>query len=72
MFYITTGARLPEGCNAVIKVNYFENTDEQLLILILQVEDTENVNGNELEKQVNLKVFVNAGSNVRQIGSDMR
>lgn len=52
--YITTGAALPAGANAVVKI-----------------EDTQRVDNSSGEAVVGIKVAIQVGENVRQIGSDI-
>eukprot|EP01041_Mallomonas_annulata_P004228 gene4228-8411_t len=57
--YITTGAKVPMGANAVVKVEDTEGTTPNTITDGIQ------------EVTVHIKTAVKSGANVRQIGSDM-
>ena len=59
--YITTGAMVPEGANAVVKI---EDTSS--------VGGTSTTSNPNTEMNVKIEVTVREGSNIRQIGSDMK
>jgi gephyrin len=67
--YITTGAMVPDGANAVVKV---EDTNSVPTKSSSTDASTHHVGGKAAEEtQVEIKVRVEAGANIRQIGSDI-